>query len=207
MTRLARSPCPVRPPPATGGLRPGAAPDLPGPRSRGSRWPASRRPDAARPRRQCENPGLAAGRGQDSAKRGGQAKDTGRERGMSARKVIIDCDPGVDDALALVFAHGHPDLEICGITTVAGNVDLGKTTANALRVRDYAGMRDVPVVAGSPGPLLRPALDARHVHGSSGLGAASIPVSSSGPADGHAVDYLGAAIGAEPGQVTLIAIG
>jgi purine nucleosidase len=126
---------------------------------------------------------------------------------MSARKVIIDCDPGIDDALALVFAHGHPDLEICGITTVAGNVDLGKTTANALRVRDYLGMRDVPVVAGSPGPLLRPALDARHVHGSSGLGAASIPASSSGPADGHAVDYLGAAIGAEPGQVTLIAIG
>ena len=126
---------------------------------------------------------------------------------MSAQKVIIDCDPGIDDALALVFAHGHPDLEVRGITTVAGNVDLDQTTANALRVRDYARMRDVPVVAGSPGPLLRPALDARHVHGSSGLGAASIPVSSSGPADGHAVDYLGAAIGAEPGEITLIAIG
>ncbi len=126
---------------------------------------------------------------------------------MSTRKVIIDCDPGIDDALALVFARGHPDLEVRGITTVAGNVDLGQTTANALRVRDYLGMRDVPVVAGSPGPLLRPVLDARDVHGSSGLGAASIPASPSGPADGHAVDYLAAAIGAEPGQITLIAIG
>lgn len=126
---------------------------------------------------------------------------------MSAQKVIIDCDPGIDDALALVFAHGHPDLEVRGITTVAGNVDLGKTTANALRVRDYVGMRDVPVVAGSPGPLLRSALDARDVHGTSGLGAASLPASSSGPADGHAVDYLAAAVAAEPGQITLIAVG
>lgn len=126
---------------------------------------------------------------------------------MPARKVIIDCDPGIDDALALVFAYGHPDLEIRGITTVAGNVDLGKTTANALRVRDYVGMRDVPVTAGSAGPLLRPVLDARDVHGDSGLGAASLPASSSGPADGHAVDYLAAALAAEPGEVTLIAVG
>src|SRR5260370_27158358 len=126
---------------------------------------------------------------------------------MSAQKVIIDCDPGIDDALALVFARGHPDLQVLGITTVAGNVGLGQTTANALQVRDYLTMPDVPVVAGSPGPLLRPALDARDVHGSSGLGAASLPAPSSGPADGHAVDDLAAAIGAEPGQVTLIAIG
>src|SRR5260221_535910 len=126
---------------------------------------------------------------------------------MSAQKVIIDCDPGIDDALALVFARGHPDLEVLGITTVAGNVGLGQTTANGLQVRDYLTMPDVPVVAGSPGPLLRPALDARDVHGSSGLAAASLPAPSSGPADGHAVDYLAAAIGAEPGPVTLIAIG
>jgi purine nucleosidase len=126
---------------------------------------------------------------------------------MTGRKVIIDCDPGIDDALALVFAHGHPGLELRAITTVAGNVGLETTTANALRVRDYLGMQDVPVVAGSPGPLLRPVLDAREVHGSSGLGAASLPAPSSGPDDGHAVDYLAEAIGAQPGQITLIAIG
>jgi purine nucleosidase len=126
---------------------------------------------------------------------------------VAAQKIIIDCDPGIDDALALVFAHGHPDLDLCGITTVAGNVGLDKTTANALRVRDFIGMRDVPVTAGCPGPLQRPALHARHVHGDSGLGAASIPAASSGPADGHAVDFLGSVTAAHPGEITLIAIG
>jgi purine nucleosidase len=126
---------------------------------------------------------------------------------VAAQKIIIDCDPGIDDALALVFAHGHPDLDLRGITTVAGNVGLDKTTANALRVRDFIGMRDVPVTAGCPGPLQRVALHARHVHGDSGLGAASIPASSSGPAGGHAVDFLGSVTAAHPGEITLIAIG
>jgi purine nucleosidase len=126
---------------------------------------------------------------------------------LTAQKIIIDCDPGIDDALALAFAHGHPELELGGITTVAGNVGLDQTTANALRVRDFVGMRDVPVTAGCPVPLQRPALDAREVHGDSGLGAASLPAASSEPADGHAVDFLAGAIGAEPGRVTLIAIG
>jgi purine nucleosidase len=125
----------------------------------------------------------------------------------AAKKIIIDCDPGIDDALALVLAHGHPELDLRGITTVAGNVGLDQTTDNALRIRDFLGMPDVPVVAGSPGPLVRPAIHARQVHGTSGLGAARLPAASSGPAEGHAVDFLGEAIGAEPGQVTLIATG
>lgn len=126
---------------------------------------------------------------------------------MTVQKIIIDCDPGIDDALALAFAAGHPELDLRGITTVAGNVGLDKTTANALRVRDFVGMPDVPVLAGCPRPLLRPPLHARDVHGDSGLGAASIPEASSGPADGHAVDFLASATAAEPGQITLIAIG
>jgi purine nucleosidase len=126
---------------------------------------------------------------------------------VAAQKIIIDCDPGIDDALALVFAHGHPGLDLRGITTVAGNVGLDKTTANALRVRDFIGMRDVPVTAGCPGPLRLPALHARQVHGDSGLGAASIPAASSGPARGHAVDFLGTEAAADPGEITLIAIG
>ena len=126
---------------------------------------------------------------------------------MTVQKIIIDCDPGIDDALALAFAAGHPELDLRGITTVAGNVGLDKTTANALRVRDFVGVRDVPVLAGCPGPLLRPPLHARDVHGDAGLGAASIPAASSGPADGHAVDFLASATAAEPGQITLIAIG
>lgn len=126
---------------------------------------------------------------------------------MAVQKIIIDCDPGIDDALALVFAHGHPQLDLRGITTVAGNVGLDKTTANALRVRDFVGMRGVPVVAGCPAPLQRPPLAARTVHGDSGLGAVGLPAASSGPADGHAVDFLASAAGAEPGQITLIAVG
>src|SRR5260370_34170331 len=76
------------------------------------------------------------------------------------RKIILDCDPGIDDALAIVFAWGEPDLEIQGITTVAGNVSLDKTTANALRVCEFVGAADVPVVAGRPRPPLRPPLGA-----------------------------------------------
>jgi purine nucleosidase len=124
-----------------------------------------------------------------------------------AQKIIIDCDPGIDDALALAFAHGDPGLEICGITTVAGNVGLAVTTANALRVRDFVGMGDVPVVPGSTRPLLRPALNAGHVHGGTGLGGARLPAALSGPAPGHAVDYLLDAVSAAPGEITLVAIG
>ena len=126
---------------------------------------------------------------------------------VAERKIIIDCDPGIDDALALVFAHGSPGLRLCGVTTVAGNVPLDMTTANALRVADFVGIGDVPVVAGCAGPLLRPGLDAHHVHGASGLGGALLPAPASRAAAGHAVDYLIETIGAAPGEITLIAIG
>ena len=98
----------------------------------------------------------------------------------AAKKIIIDCDPGIDDALALALAHGHPGLALRGITTVAGNVGLDQTTDNALRIRDFLGIRDVPVVAGCPGPLVRPPIHARQVHGTSGLGAARLPAALSG---------------------------
>ena len=126
---------------------------------------------------------------------------------VAEREIIIDCDPGIDDALALVFAHGSPGLRLRGVTTVAGNVPLDMTTANALRVADFVGIRNVPVVPGSAGPLLRPGLNAHHVHGATGLGGALLPAPSSRAADGHAVDYLIETIGAAPGEITLIAIG
>jgi purine nucleosidase len=121
--------------------------------------------------------------------------------------VILDCDPGIDDALAIVFACGHPGLDLTGVTTVSGNVDLATVTRNALSVLDLAGRLDVPVLPGSGQPLLRPRLDARDVHGESGLGAARLPVAKAGPASGHAVDFLINTIGSAPGEITLIAVG
>ena len=101
-----------------------------------------------------------------------------------ATRIILDCDPGIDDALAIAFAHGHPGIDLVGITTVAGNVGLARTTANALAVCEYIGAARTPVTAGCAGPLLRPALDARQVHGESGLGGAVLPRADGEPGAG-----------------------
>jgi purine nucleosidase len=122
-------------------------------------------------------------------------------------KIILDCDPGIDDALAIAFAHGHPGIDLVGITTVAGNVGLDKTTSNALAVTEFVGAGTVPVTPGRPAPLLRPALDARTVHGASGLGGAVLPPTSRAASGGHAIDFIISALAAAPGEITLIAIG
>lgn len=122
-------------------------------------------------------------------------------------RVILDCDPGIDDALAIVFAHASPAIELTAITTVAGNVGLAQTTANALAVASFAGAADVPVAAGSAVPLLRPALDAHDVHGETGLGGAVLPPPGRAPADEHAVDLIVRETAAAPGEITLVAIG
>lgn len=123
------------------------------------------------------------------------------------QRILLDCDPGIDDALALVFGCGHPGLDLCGVTTVAGNVSLDKTTANALAVLEFAGRGEVPVVAGSPAPLLRPVSAATHVHGESGLGAARLAAPAARARDGHAADFLIETITAAPGEFTLVATG
>ena len=122
-------------------------------------------------------------------------------------KIILDCDPGIDDALAIAFAHGHPGLELVGITTVAGNVGLAKTTANALAVCEFIGAAGTPVTAGCDGPLVRPTIDAREVHGDSGLGGATLPPPVAGPGPGHAIDYIIDTVRAAPGEITLVATG
>jgi purine nucleosidase len=125
----------------------------------------------------------------------------------SPRKILLDCDPGIDDALAIVFACGHPGLELCGVTTVAGNVGLAQTTANALSVLDFTGRPDVPVAAGSAVPLLRPHRDARHVHGESGLGGAQLPPPRARPVDVPATDLIIDIVGSSPGEIILVATG
>jgi purine nucleosidase len=125
----------------------------------------------------------------------------------SPRKLVLDCDPGIDDALAILFACGHPGLDLCGVTTVAGNVGLALTTANALSVLEFAGRPDVPVAAGSPAPLLRPHGDARDVHGESGLGHARLPPPRAQSLAKHATELIIDTVGASPGEITLVATG
>jgi len=121
--------------------------------------------------------------------------------------IILDCDPGIDDALAIAFAAGSPAIELAGLTTVAGNVELAKTTANALAVASFVGLGSVPVTAGCGTPLLRPALHAGHVHGESGLGGAVLPAPARIAEAGHAIDYIIETAAAAPGEITLVATG
>ncbi len=123
------------------------------------------------------------------------------------RKVLLDCDPGIDDALAIAFACGHPGLDLRAVTTVGGNVPLAQTTVNALSVLELAGHPDVPVAAGCPGPLLQPLADARLVHGETGLGGARLPSPGRQPVSAHAIDLMNETVSAAPGEITLIATG
>jgi purine nucleosidase len=129
------------------------------------------------------------------------------EISIPPRRVLLDCDPGIDDAFAIVFACGHPGIELAGVTTVAGNVNLERTTANALSLLEFLGHPEVPVAAGCPAPLLRPYYDAHEVHGESGLGEARLPAPRGRPVPAHAVDFLIGEISAAPGAVTLVATG
>ena len=85
------------------------------------------------------------------------------------RRIILDCDPGHDDAMAILLAHGTPEVSLAAITTVAGNHPVALTTLNALRVCTLAGIQDVPVAAGCAAPLVRPLVTAEDIHGKGGL--------------------------------------
>ncbi|WP_204044904.1 nucleoside hydrolase [Acrocarpospora phusangensis] len=126
---------------------------------------------------------------------------------MAPTKIVIDCDPGIDDALAIALAHGSPALEIVGITTVGGNVSLERTTDNALRLREFLGFPEVPVTPGAAGAMMRSAIEAAHVHGTGGLGGAILPAPTLPVAPGHAADYIIETLRAAPGEITLVAIG
>ncbi|MEI5583691.1 MULTISPECIES: nucleoside hydrolase [unclassified Agromyces] len=95
--------------------------------------------------------------------------------------VIVDCDPGHDDVVALWLAAGHPALELLAVTTVGGNVPLEHTSRNARIALSVAGVADVPVAAGAPGPLLRELATAEWIHGENGLGGPELPDPDTGP--------------------------
>ena len=121
--------------------------------------------------------------------------------------IILDCDPGHDDAIALLLALGSSELELLGVTTTYGNQTLEKTTANALRVLELAGRADVPVASGAAEPLERELVVAAHVHGESGLDGPTLPPPSSEPVSTDAVAWIADAIGGSPSPVTLIPTG
>jgi pyrimidine-specific ribonucleoside hydrolase len=104
--------------------------------------------------------------------------------------IVIDCDPGHDDAIAILLALASPEVELRGITTVAGNQTLEKTTRNALKVLELAGRTDIPVAAGADGPLRRALRTAANVHGESGLEGPDLPEPTTCPVVGHAADLL-----------------
>jgi len=126
-----------------------------------------------------------------------------------ARKIIIDTDPGQDDAVAILLALASPDeIDLLGITAVAGNVPLALTQRNARIVCELARRRDVPVFAGCDAPLARKLVTAEHVHGKTGLDGPQLPEPTIPLADGHAVEFLIDTLRREPaGSVTLVPIG
>jgi inosine-uridine nucleoside N-ribohydrolase len=126
---------------------------------------------------------------------------------MSAIPIILDCDPGHDDAIAIMLALASPEVELLGITTVSGNQTLPKTTANALRVLELVGRSDVPVHAGADRPLLREQHVAADVHGESGLDGPDLPPATTRARPQHAVDYLADEIRARGGKLTLVPTG
>src|SRR3954449_7508214 len=104
--------------------------------------------------------------------------------------ILLDCDPGHDDAIAILLALGSDELELRGLTTVAGNQTLEKTTANAIRVLELAGRGEIPVAAGAGRPLVRGPRGAADVHGETGLDGPDLPPAQAKPLPQHAVDFL-----------------
>ena len=126
---------------------------------------------------------------------------------MASIPIILDCDPGHDDALAMVLALARPELRLLAITTVAGNAPLDRTTRNALRVLTLLGRTDVPVAAGADRPILRDPWLPVEFHGDSGLDGADLPEPAVGPVDLTAVELTSALLRDADEPVTLVATG
>jgi inosine-uridine nucleoside N-ribohydrolase len=121
--------------------------------------------------------------------------------------IVLDCDPGHDDAIALLLALASPELDLLAVTTTYGNQTLEKTTANAIRVLELAGRTDVPVAAGADRPLTRELTVAAHVHGESGLDGPALPPARLEPVGQQAVDFLVERVVGSPDPVTLVPTG
>ena len=124
------------------------------------------------------------------------------------KKIILDCDPGHDDAMAILLAVGNPDIELVGVTTVGGNQSLHKVTYNARAVLEAAHATDVPVHRGCDRPILRPLEVAASIHGDTGLDGVELPEPSRPLDEGHAVDWIiDTIMSNEPNTITLVPTG
>jgi inosine-uridine nucleoside N-ribohydrolase len=121
--------------------------------------------------------------------------------------VLIDCDPGQDDAIALLLALASPELQMLGVSTVAGNQTLDKVTANAIRVLELAGQGDVAVAVGADRPLAGELFVAADAHGETGLDGPALPPPRAQPVEQRASNFLAGRIVGSDGPVTLIATG
>ncbi|MEC9153051.1 MAG: nucleoside hydrolase [Pseudomonadota bacterium] len=128
---------------------------------------------------------------------------------MGPRPVIIDCDPGQDDAVALLMALASPNnLKVLGVTCVAGNVPLDLTQRNARRICELAGQPELPVFAGCPRPMLLPLRTAEAIHGKTGLDGSGLPEPSIALQDRHAVDFIiDTCLSAGDGEITICMLG
>jgi pyrimidine-specific ribonucleoside hydrolase len=125
----------------------------------------------------------------------------------TVQRIIIDTDPGVDDALAILLALRSPELKVEAITPVAGNVPLDYTLPNALRLVEIAGRPDVPVAAGASHPLVRNLITAAHVHGNNGLAGVEFPAPKIKPVAESATEIIRRLVRANPGEITIVAVG
>lgn len=125
-----------------------------------------------------------------------------------AQKIIIDTDPGQDDAVAILLALASPEIEVLGVVAVAGNVPLALTEVNARKIVELAGRTEVPVFAGCDRPLARPLVTAEHVHGKTGLDGIDLPAPGLPLQAQHGVEFIIEALRREAaGSVTLVPIG
>jgi inosine-uridine nucleoside N-ribohydrolase len=122
-------------------------------------------------------------------------------------KIHLDCDPGHDDAIALLLALASPEVDLVGVSTVHGNQTLEKTTVNALKLLEFVGRTDVPVAVGADRPLRREPFVAEYVHGESGMDGPALPAPTTAPVAEHAVDFIARVVRESDEPVTLVPTG
>jgi len=130
-----------------------------------------------------------------------------RKKIKMVKKIIIDCDPGIDDAIAILLAIADPEIKLMGITTIAGNISVDKTFKNARKITELAGKSDIPVFKGTSRPLMFAAGKTTMVHGVNGLGGIELPEPVQGDSGYHAVDFIIKTVMENPGEIIICPIG